>query len=195
MKYFKVILTLFTFIFLTSISSYAQEEDNTKVGVKIGANFSTIAGDATGVKTKTGLVIGLFAQIKGTENLVIQPELVYSSEGAQFDDNSGTQVNYNYINIPVLFKLYANGQGTGLNFNAGPQFGFLANAKIKSGNTSETISDQISKIRFGLAFGMGVDINNIAFDLRYNLGLTNTVSKSDQFYPSNVIQLTAGLAF
>ena len=75
-----------------------------KFGVKAGVNFASLTGDdADGLDGKTGFHVGGVAVIGISEKFAVQPELVYSSQGAK-DTEEGVDVDYNldYINLPVL---------------------------------------------------------------------------------------------
>jgi hypothetical protein len=90
----KVLLTaLAVFAF-----SFANAQD-TKYGVKGGLNMSNNSAD--GSKSITSFHLGGFAQFKMNDKFAIQPELLYSAQGAKND--FGT-LNLNYINIPVMAK-------------------------------------------------------------------------------------------
>ncbi len=62
----------------------------------------------------------------------LQPEVLYSGQGAKFSDSLVTgKLNYGYLNVPVLFKYQ---HASGLFAETGPQVGFLLSAKEKVGS-------------------------------------------------------------
>jgi hypothetical protein len=72
----------------------------------------------------------------------------------------------------------------GFRLEAGPQVGFLINAKAKMPNSTVDIKDNLKKVDVGLGAGIGYvnPASNFGVDARYNLGLSNindnTSSKS-----------------
>ncbi|MGS2740553.1 porin family protein [Sinomicrobium sp. M5D2P17] len=129
-------------------------------GVKAGLNFSSLKADTdfgSGTSDgRTGFYIGGLADFGISEQFHIQPEAIFSFEGA--DDYDMT-----YLNIPVLAKYYVV---EGFNIQAGPQFGFLLD--------SEEDSDYLKTFNFALSFGAGYELpSGLFFDARYNLGLSD----------------------
>ena len=91
---------LFILLFVSQLN-HAQDID---FGVKLGANFATL-NDASNASNKTGFVGGVFANLKFGK-IGIQPELLYSQQGAEFD---AFDFDLNYINVPVMLKYYLIG--------------------------------------------------------------------------------------
>ena len=85
----KKVIFLFAFIFLSSNSIHSQV---VKFGFKAGANFSDLKGDLE-TKTQLGYHFGVISEIKLLQNLTLQPELLYSTQGA--DVNSTVIKNIN----------------------------------------------------------------------------------------------------
>jgi hypothetical protein len=140
-------------------------------GIKGGLNVYNIHND-NGVKydAKTGLYLGLLGHIHLNKEWAVQPELVYSSQGAKYNfPNSETRVNLDYINVPVLLQYMLD---NGFRFEAGPQVGFLVNAK--TGNKID-VMDNYKSIDFGLGFGIGYikPSTGLGIDARYNFGLSD----------------------
>ena len=167
--------------------SFANAQDM-KFGVKGGLNSSTLSG-ADGAKSIIGVNLGGFVEFKVSDKFSVQPELLYSMQGAKFE--TGT-LNMNYINIPVMAK-YAVADK--FNLQAGPQIGFLMSAKYDSVD----VKDQMKSLDFGVNLGAGYDFTeNLGLDLRYNLGLAQTQKElmTGQTAAKNaVIQLSVGYKF
>jgi hypothetical protein len=133
---------------LLSVSVLSAQE--VKFGAKGGLNISTINVNDTSLavqedsKSAIGFHLGGFAEIKLTDKFALQPELLFSLQGAKSEytetdvetfpgggvvtgtfENKST-VKTSYINLPILAKFYATEK---LFFVAGPQFGFLTSAK------------------------------------------------------------------
>jgi len=183
----KIILVLS--ITCISFSTSAQ----VRFGVKAGYNLSTLIYSGTvtldGEKSKSGFNAGLYASIPFSESFSLQPEFVYSQQGADFQNNTdkGT-LNYDYLNIPVLIKYKLP---VGLFLETGLQIGILLSANEKSnGNTSDIMYKTYSP-DYAWPMGLGYEMPNKHFgiDLRYNLGLINILrSGSDVNVKNSVFQ-------
>lgn len=210
---------LFSAILLASGLVNAQE---IKYGAKLGLNISNFSGDVTDSKSLIGVQLGGFAEIGISDKFAIQPELLFSMQGAQseysetdlgdtYSEESKTKLNY--LNVPVLAKYYIADNFAVL---AGPQFGILMSAK-EDYDVSETISgvtdnysestdvkDFYKTLSLSFNVGAGYSITeNIFVDARYNLGLSSIAKNfTDEFGDSfsadiknNVIQFSVGYKF
>lgn len=179
-------------------------------GAKAGLNMSTLTGDVEDAKSIFGFHVGGFVEIKISEKFAIQPELLYSTQGAKFEfqeDFEGTLVkvsetlNLGYLNIPIMAKYYVSEK---FNIQAGPQIGLNLSAKAKAEASfdgisfSETvdIKDEVEALDLGFNFGLGYNITEKLFlEGRYNIGLSN-ISKDSEFKAQNgVFQLSLGYRF
>src|SRR5664279_5180247 len=81
-------------------------------GFKGGVNIAQLHfnDNAISPDSKVGVNLGIFAHIHASKTWAIQPELLYSLEGAQKVGNSGTNYSLNYLNVPVLLQyMFSNG--------------------------------------------------------------------------------------
>jgi len=181
-------LVLLVFTAGTFFTASAQVE----FGVKAGANFATLTGSGSdGAKTKVDFNGGAFAQIPLVNSFFLQPELVYSRQGAKAtSDGINFSVNQSYLNIPVLVKYH---HSSGFFGETGPQMGFLLAASVKAGGTTQDVKSSYKSTDFGWAFGLGYRLSSIpaGIDARYNLGLTNIAAQdvSDQSLKNSVFQI------
>ncbi|AYN05038.1 porin family protein [Flavobacterium sp. 140616W15] len=182
-----------------------------KFGVKGGINLSTLTGDIEDTSSKVGFQVGGFAEIKLSDKFSVQPELLYSAQGAKRDFNGfdidemevvSADLTYKlaYINVPVMAKYYVAEK---FSLEAGPQIGFLVSAKGKvsgGGDSSEEdIKDLYKSIDFGVNFGAGYDFTeNVSVGVRYNLGLSN-IAKNEEGdnakIKNSVFSLSVGYRF
>ena len=179
-------------IILTAVAVLAfgfTNAQDMKYGVKGGLNSSSLSG-AEGASSIMGIHLGGFAQFKVNDKFSVQPELLYSMQGAKFD--GGGTLNMNYINIPVMAK-YAVGEK--FNLQAGPQIGFLMSAKAESVD----VKDTTKSLDFGINFGAGYDLSDKLFlEARYNLGLAQTqkeLAPGETAVTNAVIQISLGYKF
>ncbi|ESU22928.1 hypothetical protein FEDK69T_17070 [Flavobacterium enshiense DK69] len=160
----KVILTVaavFAFGFANAQDKSASS-DAIKFGVKGGVQFTNFNADFD-TDGKTGFYVGGLADFTVSEKFHVQPELLFSAEGAETTD--GFDLGISYLRVPVMAKYYVM---EGLNIQAGPEVAF----KVA---TAEDIVDDFTKsVDFGLGFGAGYEMTNgLMFDARYNLGLSD----------------------
>ncbi len=148
-----------------------------RIGIKGGVNIANITYSGSEsqppFQSITGYNGGAFLEIPLFSKWNLQPEVVYSAQGTAFNSqNMNEKVNYNYLNIPVLFKYH---HASGFFAETGPQFGYLISAKDVSGDLSGDIKSSTQSSDFSWVFGLGfkVPVINIGVDGRYNLGLTN----------------------
>ncbi|MBS7255638.1 porin family protein [Flavobacterium branchiicola] len=173
----------------------AQE---TRFGVKGGLNITSFAGgNYYDANSLVGFQVGGFAEIKVIERLSIQPELLFSTQGAQLKfGNSDFDTKLNYINVPVLAKFYITKQFTA---EAGPQLGFLVSAKSEG----EDVKDGFKSVDTGFNFGVGYNFtDNFSVNARYTVGLSNIADNDaetwDDYYDSpknSVFAVTLGYKF
>ncbi|KMQ68333.1 opacity protein [Chryseobacterium sp. FH2] len=160
-------------------------------GLKAGLNVSSISHDE--MTAKAGFYGGVFANIPVAKEFSIQPEVLYNGAGAKFDDSSDDKLNLSYISVPVMFQYNAL---PNLYLEAGPQFSFLIDSKIK-GNGASVDSDNIKGFDFGIGLGAGYYITkNIGVTARYIAGVTDVAKKVGNFQlegKNNVFQV--GLAY
>lgn len=142
-------------------------------GVKAGLNLSTLYGDVHNASTKPGFHFGAMAELELTDKISLQPEVLYSLQGARIDGGAGSDydLHLSYITFPVIGKYYV---AEGLSLEAGPQIGILINSKSKAGGESINEKKNTSSIDFGANIGAGYKMDSgLNFALRYSLGLLN----------------------
>lgn len=177
----KLHIFLLLAIFFSAGSVTAQDVN---FGIKGGLNVYTLNNDNDAdYNSKAGFNLGLLAHIHLAKQWTLQPEIVYSSQGAKINTgNTETRINLDYINIPVLVQYMFD---NGFRLQAGPQLGFLVNAKSKTGDLSVDVKDNLKTIDFGLAVGAGYVHTSSGFgvDARYNFGLSNiNENRSDKLF-------------
>lgn len=196
MKKFKKIAAVIVLALGTSLTANAQE--TTDLTSKTGANFGFKGGlnlsnlYTEDVDDENGLIgfnAGLFLELPISSSLSLQPELLYSVKGAELTyDNafaSGTgKFRLNYIEAPVLLRANLTNN---FNIHFGPYFAYLVDAKISNEtdgggfNFEEEIdNDDLNKLDYGLAVGLGIEFDSFGIGARYNYGL-QTVGKERTF--------------
>ena len=160
----------------TALTAQAQAK---QMGLVLGANFATINSDVLedGLGTRTGIVGGLFVAFPiGGGNWFVEPEVLYSMQGATYDNAllNGTYA-VEYVRIPVLVKYVMNPGGKGFYLMLGPSVGFNVSCN-DSGDTALGASydgsceDEIeieAKTVFSGDIGAGYSFGRFGIEGRY----------------------------
>jgi hypothetical protein len=182
-----------------------------KFGIKAGINLANLyVDDVKDENMKLGFNGGLVAKIPLVKGLSIQPELLYTSKGSKLTyDNvlfgSGEyRYNLNYVELPVLAVINL---AKCFNIQAGGYAAYLTGANIKNMDNEGNVNDitklnaeNFNRIDYGLAGGLGVDVQNFTIGARYNYGL-HEVGKSGgaaaftKNSKNSVISLYVGFGF
>ncbi|AKK74174.1 opacity protein [Chryseobacterium gallinarum] len=140
-----------------------------RFGLKAGLNISSVSN--SDMNSKAGFYGGVFANIPVAQDFSVQPEVLYSGMGAKAKANSDVKLNLDYIAVPVMFQYNAL---PNLYLEAGPQFSFLINSKVKYPSGSIDAKDAHKTFDFGLGLGAGYYFTpNIGVNVRYVAGLTD----------------------
>ena len=194
---------LFLFFAVVAITGLAQTyAQDVNFGAKAGVNFADITGDdADSFSGLTSFHVGFVAEIMISDMFAFQPELLYSAQGSDWEEDyegetyKGT-VKADYLNVPLMAKYYVS---EGLSLEAGPQIGLLLSATSEQdGFDDQDIKDDLKGLDFGLNLGVGYKLENgLNFGARYNLGLTdgNDGLEEDVTYKNSVIQVSIGYFF
>ncbi|MGO4772301.1 porin family protein [Flavobacterium sp. W22_SRS_FK3] len=181
-------ILLAAMLLVASASVHAQL---LKIGVKAGVNFANQTGDAFDAPNvdKEGITsyhAGLVAEIKLLDKFAIQPELLYSTQGATYKNAVQEFKNeLGYLSIPVMAKFYLTDS---FSLEVGPQASFLLNQK------DDVDFEEPETFEFGLNAGLGFKITeNFFIQGRYGLGLTDASKDAD--VKNSTIQLSAGFMF
>ena len=194
----KVILLITSFI---SVTAFSQEEvkssSDARFGIKGGLNYATVTkGDfEEGLDPRTSFYIGFVGEIPLVGKVIsLQPEILYSKQGFEnnfvfLGANYKEEYQVDYINIPVLLKLYA---GNILSFEVGPQFGLKINEKVVR-NNSEVEVDNINEFDTALAGGVSLNFDKFFLSGRYTHSLNEIIKDSNS--KNSVFQVGVGFRF
>lgn len=192
---------------IMSVNAQNADIEALQLGVRAGYNMSNLNGDMADEfdsKSLSGFHIGLFTEFPLAPRFSIQPEVIYSTQGAKFESAFGdADLRTQYLNVPVLAKVYL---ADGFNIQAGPQIGFLTGAEWQiDGADDIDVSDDLKGTDFGLLFGAGYKLaQGVTIDARYNLGLSNIYDDeqgafdnidADNEWKNGVFQIGIGYQF
>ncbi|MBL7728054.1 MAG: PorT family protein [Dinghuibacter sp.] len=163
--------TVFLTILLVTGAVQAQ---HINLGIKGGLNLVNINNsNNSAYDARVGFHAGLLGHIHLTRQFALQPEITYSLQGADYTvAGLKTKVKLSYINIPVLVQYMFD---NGFRISAGPQLGFLVDARSESRIAKVNIKSSLNSVDFALGAGIGYvhPPSGIGIDARYNLGLSN----------------------
>ena len=174
-----VIALMFTLPFITQAQLL-------QIGLKAGLNYADFSGTDIQTEAITSYHAGLIAEIKLLYKFAIQPELLYTTQGASYKTVAGDIKNeLGYIAIPVLAKIYL---GKTFSLEFGPQASFLLSEKNNFDAKDPNSFD------FSVDAGLSMKITKSIFiQGRYVLGLTEISPNADA--KNSTLQFSAGLMF
>jgi hypothetical protein len=176
---------LFTALLALSIApSFAQEKNSW--GIKGGLNYNSngdLISEAGGIKespkSNTGYHFGFYKKIQ-VLGFFLRPELVYTETTSDYD---GQELSLSKIDLP--FNLGSGFIGPTYVF-AGPSFQYILDSEFNDVDAQSGLKD----ISLGANFGIGLKLNKLALDLRYERGLNE---KETRFVQQNVSDVNIDL--
>lgn len=175
-------LLLATTVFGQQQQTSTESDLKTKFGIKGSFSLTTLySSDVSTNHMKPGFDAGIFVKMPVTRGFSIQPELLYSLQGAKntysnFIQGSGEyRFNLGYLKVPVLAVVNI---APNFNLHLGGYAAYLVNANIKqvdnNGNlesATELNAGDFNRWDAGLIGGAAFDIQNVTIGARYNYGL------------------------
>jgi hypothetical protein len=182
-------------ICLILLASIATQAQIVKFGIKGGINYANQTGtditvNSTTYKSEaiTNYHLGLVAEFPLGNTLAIQPELLYSTIGANYQATGiiGNISNkLGYISVPVLAKINLSKT---FSLDLGPQASFLLS------NKNDVSINDTKSFDFGAAAGLGIKITKgIFLQGRYVVGLSEVSTNAKA--KNSVLQVSAGFFF
>ena len=155
-------------VLLTVIGLTSNAQNGTGFGIKGGLNYNgngdyfESIGDAAQHPDKTiGYHLGFFG--KFGDKIYFRPELVYTSTKSDYNDGT---FKMNKLDAPLLVGLRFFHF---INVFGGPSLQYILNTDFNDININDVKND----VTVGLNFGIGVEINKVGIDLRYERGFNN----------------------
>ncbi len=156
-----------------SLSSFAQETKSTdELGLKAGININDLGGKNAGMYNTLGFHLGFYYEAVLNSYSSLQPELFLAQQGAALDLNKDFRLNYYYLNIPILFKVYFAEDFT---VAIGPQYSFLVAASENTAFGNDNITENVRRNDLSAVLDIGYKYKSrTSLNLRYDLGISNT---------------------
>jgi hypothetical protein len=166
---------VFSTVVLMFICSFTLSAQEITPGFKAGINFANLNSTASTDMT-TGFYIGFLADIELSSKFHLQPEVLYSREGA-----SGILLDY--IKVPVMAKYYLSDE---LALHAGPYISVI------TGPTRD-----FQRYDAGAAAGLSYEFPfGLYTDARYNFGVLDILNvQGADAVRNSVIQVGIGYKF
>src|SRR5205085_2348076 len=166
---------------ITIMQLLNAQRNNVEWGIKGGINAANFKIEPSyNSDSRIGFHLGGLAHIHIAEHFAIQPELMVSTQGADYGNDRKDK--FTYLNLPILAQIMF---GEGFRLQTGPQFGVLLNARSTNGNSEADINKNFNKADLAWSFGTGYLFNSgVGIDVRYNLGITD-ISKNNNLDVKN----------
>jgi hypothetical protein len=159
---------IFSAALVAFFSVAALAQDGTGFGIKGGLNynangdyFESIGDNAEHPDRNIGYHLGFFGKIG--DKVYFRPELVYTNTKSDYDNDD---FKMKKLDAPMLVGLRVLGP---VNVFAGPSFQYILDTDFNSININDVEND----FTVGLNFGIGLDIDKIGIDLRYERGFND----------------------
>lgn len=167
-------------------------------GVRFGYNAATLSTEEAGFdpKTRSGFVVGVFGVLPVSGVFAVQPEFLYSQQGAKVEDGSDeATLKLDYVQIPVLARVRL-GSHSPAHLLVGPSFGFRTRAETEFNGETMDFKDEVKGTDVGFVTGIMVNAGMFVLDGRYTWGLMN-ISKGDDpdTVKNRVFAVSAGIRF
>jgi len=189
----KKLILLFFIAFVTTSATQAQILPTFKLGVKGGLNFSKLKSDKElfDANNRAGFLAGVWGRV-GVAGFHVQPELYYTTKNSKFKNESNEgEVKFSTLDLPVLIGTKFGIGPLGARVQVGPVFSFVVDKDEKLFSGIDKFKDNMT----ALTGGVGVDIKKISLDLRYEHGLSNVSTGSNDKQRLNLWTIGIGYSF
>lgn len=189
-------------VMAVTVSALAQHrEGDNAIQPRVGVTFCTLPGDDD-AKMKTTFTYGLEMEHFFTDEFSVAGGVLFTNQGAKYDDGPGYTVNIYYTAIPITANYYVL---PGLALKAGVQPSYRVNTKIKEGDEQMDFDRalqliygndvKMNKLDIAIPVGLSYEYCGVTLDARYNFGITKLFSGIDENVRNSVIAVTLGYKF
>jgi len=164
MKYSFFITSLLLVLISTATYSQTASGFGFKAGLNYNANgnyFESVSNNAEHPDRNIGFHFGFFG--KFGKQVYFKPELVYTSTNRDYTSNS---FKMQKVDVPLLIGLKVLGP---ISVFGGPSFQYILDSEFEG----ISINDIDNDLSVGLNFGIGLNLNKIGVDVRYERGFSN----------------------
>ncbi|UYW00407.1 PorT family protein [Flavobacterium agricola] len=194
---------------LSQANAQVFENERFKFGIKGGYSLSSIAPTSKknvwndGQDHRNGFYAGVVAEYSLTreKGASIQLEVLYSQQGVKYKEDvpfigqASYTLEYDYITVPVLAKIYVIDR---VALYGGPTIAFNVNDKsvLKIDHVESSFNNDINKVDVLATAGVEVTIfDGIYVEGRYNHGLKSVFKDAGNNFNNSNIQVGVGFKF
>lgn len=159
-----VVSTLLITLFCLNLNAQKGSSFGIKAGLNYNANgdyFESISENAQDPDRNIGYHIGVFGKIGN--DLYFRPELVYTSTKSDYNSDD---FDMQKLDLPLLVGAKIIGP---VSVFGGPSFQYILDTEFDGINIDNVEND----FSVGLNFGIGLTLNKIGIDLRYERGFSD----------------------
>lgn len=160
--------TVLLVLFFLAATALTHAQTATGFGIKGGLNynangkyFESISSNAKNPDRNVGYHIGVFGKVGN--QIYFKPELVYTSTKSDYDDDS---FKMQKLDLPMLVGVKVLGP---VSVFGGPSFQYILDTEFDG----ITIGDVENDFTVGLNFGIGLNLDKLGIDLRYERGFSD----------------------
>lgn len=187
---------LFLIVLVSGISLFGYSQF--QVGLKGAVSMSSLTTDINDYENalKAGFQAGAYFRIG--KKIHLQPEIYFAGKSGELSYNfpwEGPEINVketvtlSTIDVPILLGLkIIDPPAFNIRLQAGPVASFVVNKNfditldgIKE-EPDDAYKDAWSNMNWAMQFGAGVDVLFMTIDLRYELGLSNLYTSSEEAF-------------
>ncbi|WP_298239364.1 outer membrane beta-barrel protein [uncultured Algibacter sp.] len=158
------LVPIFALLMATSINAQTATGFGFKGGLNYNANgkyFESISNNAQNPDRNIGYHVGIFGKIGN--QVYFKPELVFTSTKSDYASNT---FKMEKLDLPLLVGVKVLGP---ISVFGGPAFQYILDSEYEGISINNIEND----FTFGLNFGIGLNINRVGIDLRYERGFNN----------------------
>lgn len=186
MKKLTVLLLSFVMLLFTAVIQNTNAQSPIDFGVKTGVNVSNFAGTDDSPDFRTGLMVGVAADLSFPLLPVgVETGLYYSQKGAEISMGGLTSATrLDYLEVPVLAKISLGPPGPlSIHLLAGPYAGLNINAEQEDpGEDPIDISDAVNALDIGGTIGVGASVSalltKVDVQARYSRGFNSVFEEN-----------------
>ena len=156
--------SLFALLMANSVTAQTVTGFGFKGGLNYNANgkyFEAISNNAQNPDRNIGYHVGIFGKIGN--KVYFKPELVFTSTKSDYTDDT---FEMQKLDLPLLVGVKVLGP---ISVFGGPAFQYILDSEYEGISINNIEND----FTFGLNFGIGLNINRIGIDLRYERGFND----------------------
>ena len=181
-----------------SSGGFSLSESSVYYGLRLGMNFSTLAGDRFDLGTRVGMNLGGVVGIRVSDStpVFLESGLYYASRGAKKDKTTITTHN---LELPILIKygIQATDKIALLPF-LGPYFSWGIGGKFKNDKVDfeESSYNYVNHGDMGIKVGCGAEYDMLYLEAGYQFGIANIADDDiDDPIHSNALFINFGVNF